>query len=640
MKYVTGKKLTAFLFTCLFVVGCKDPELEMSPLGKKLPAPTLKGTNPFQQDFDSQNYARVQGSCDTRVSTVFVSFDKSVWHQAPTSPDLTGTSLSAGQTNDIDCSDGSFDIYLTKNDLLHLWGINSGSDDVNAIYIKGLSAIGDTETLTLLDMNSPGNGGGTGGSAIATTINLDKNWPRGYAGTSQCGSFHIYLNNASGYRATHTSNVTFRIKQSIAGGTPSTIIGYPSWENCSNGTNATDVFQVPAGSDYTEVVYRFPDSPIDGLLTFTLAYPSALTANPVPVNVTLRSSDASSTYRWLSMDQTATQIYKNICYPFQLRSQMYNNSQAYDQFGGTINITATDSRLKFYTNESCTTRATEYTFANYDPVLKGFMKFVPSAGDTESFVNIKVTAAAATGNTYTYDSSSAEFRADLSDKNSVSKLEFWGPRDIANGDCHRYQVVTMNSNGTALPLTTDLNVSLGTSQPNLGQFFADDACQTATSSTTISKNKSGGFVYFRPATTTPGSYKFNISAQGLTSASPSVVIQSLIRQFKIAPMDLAAGGCKAISVGIIDGAGIYKTAPIEIATTLQVHLNPGGYATIYADANCSTMLGSSQAPMTIPQGSTTGAVYIKTAGLAGASFTILVNSITGLFGDDRTGVFQ
>lgn len=613
----------------------------MSPLGKKLPAPTLKGTNPFQQDFDSQNYARIQGSCDTRVSTVLISFDKNVWHQAPTNPDLTGTSLSPGQTNDTDCADGSFDIYLTKNDLLHLWGIDSGSNDVDAIYIKGLSVIGDTETLALIDM-TPGNGGGTGGgSSVATTLNLEKNWPRGYAGANQCGSFFIYLSTASGARASHSADVTFGIKQSSSGNSPTAITAYSNWTDCSTNTNPVNIFTVPAGSDYTEVVYRFPSTPVDGLLTFSLAYVSELTANPVATNVLLRSSESSSTQRWLSLDQTVLQLYKNVCYPFRLRSQMYNNSPAYDQFGGTLNVTASDDRLKFYTSESCTTRATEYTFASYDPVLKGYMKFVPSGNDAESFVNVQVTATGATGNAYTYDTQPLEFRADLTDKNTVTKLDFHGPRDIVNGECQLYQLVTMNNNGTVLPHTANLNVSLATSQANLGQFFSDEDCQTTVSSVSILKGKSSAFVYFRPSATNPGTYKFNISSSGLTSASPVMVIHSIARQFKIAPLDLMAGSCKPISVGIVDGAGIYKTASVAITTTVQAYLSPGGLAPIYADANCSTLLATGGgAPLHIAQGATVGTVYLKSVGLAGVDFTITVNSTTGLYGADLSGTFH
>ncbi|UXR64909.1 hypothetical protein EZJ49_01420 [Bdellovibrio bacteriovorus] len=641
MMHVTGKKLSIFLFTCFLVVGCKDPELEMSPLGKKLPAPTLKGTNPFEQDFDSQNYARIQGSCDTRVSTVFISFDKNIWHQAPATPDITGTSLPSGQTNDVNCSDGTFDIYLTKNDLLHLWGINSGSDDVDAIYIKGLSAIGDTEMLSLLDM-TPGNGGGNGdgGSAVATTINLEKNWPRGYAGANQCGSFFVYLSNSSGHQATHTSDITFGIKQSLSGNNGTAISAHSNWVDCHSGANTTDTFKIPAGANYAEVIYRFPSSPVDGLLSFSLVSPSALTASPVAANVILRSSEDTSLQRWLSLDQTVLQLYKNVCYPFRLRSQMYNNNPADDQFGGTLSVTATDARLKFYSNESCTTRATELTFASYDPVLKGYMKFVPSGTDTESFVTFQVTATGATGNTYSYDTQPLEFRADLSDKNIVTKLDFQGPRDVVNGECHLYQVAAMNANGTLLPVSANLTVNLDTAEDNLGQFFSDEGCGTPTSSISINKGKSSTLVYFNPAATTAGTYHFNITAAGLTPATPLVVIHSIARQFKIVPMDLTSGSCKAISVGVVDGAGILKPVSSAVSTTLQIYLTPGGSAQLYADANCSTAIAGGTAPVTIPQGGSIGTVYMNTTGLAGTAFTIYVNSSSGYYGSDFNGVFN
>nr|BFD65622.1 hypothetical protein HAGR004_06440 [Bdellovibrio sp. HAGR004] len=614
--------------------------MEMSPLGKKLPAPALKGTNPFQQEFEIQNYARLQGSCDTRVSTVLVSFDKKAWHQAPTTPDSTNTSLPVGQTNDTDCADGSFDIYLTKNDLLNLWGIST-SDDVNAIYIKGLSVIGDTETLTLLDM-SPGNGGGAGGgSSVATTLNLEKNWPRGYAGANQCGSFFVYISNASGYRVAHSADVTFKISQSASGNTASAITAYSNWGDCHSSINPSDTFKIPAGSDYAEVIYRFPNTPIDGLLAFTLSNLSALTANPVATNVILRSSEYSSTQRWLSLEQTVPQLYKNVCYPLRIRSQMYNNSPANDQFGGTLNLSATDARLKFYSDEFCMNQATEYSFTSYDPVLKAYMKFVPSGADTQSFVAFQFTAAGSPGNSLTYDAQPWDLRADLSDKNTVTRLEFQGPRNIVNGDCNVYQVLTTNANGSLLPMTGALNVSLATQESGLGQFYSDEGCSSPISSTTIAKNKSSATVYFRPMASSAGTYHFNITASGLTSATPLVDIHSIARQFKIAPMDLTAGNCKPISVGLIDGAGIFKTAPSTITTALQVYLTPGGVAPLYADPNCMTpMSGGSSTPLTITEGESIGTVYIQTLGLAGTSFTIYVNSTAGYMGADFSEIFK
>ncbi|MBO9668864.1 MAG: hypothetical protein J7501_18850, partial [Bdellovibrio sp.] len=166
MKYVGSKLLTVLAFSSLLLTGCEDPGVNISTLGLKLAAPQLKGTNPFDQDFDSQNYAHIQGTCDTRVGDISISLNDNNWQTPPVTPDTTGTSLGS-VTNDINCADGVFDVYLTKADLTSLWGITVAADggtDVDSILIKGETIIGETKTLTLLDpkqSGSPGSGSGT-----------------------------------------------------------------------------------------------------------------------------------------------------------------------------------------------------------------------------------------------------------------------------------------------------------------------------------------------------------------------------------------------------------------------------------------------------------------------------------------------
>ncbi|WP_374034787.1 hypothetical protein ACES2I_02570 [Bdellovibrio bacteriovorus] len=638
MMYVSGKNLIVFILTVFVLTGCKEPEMQLSTLGKKLPAPSLKGESPFDQDFDTQNYARVQGSCDSRVGTILVSFDKSVWHQPPSSPDLTDTALAAGLANDSDCSDGSFDIYLTKNDLQNIWGITTGSSgtDIDYIYIKGSSIIGDTETLTLVDGDA--NNPGSGSNGAAAYVVLEKSWPRGFAGSNQCGSFSAFLNTANGQRAVHTADVSFQLSKTAAGSTYRGITAYKTWNDCQSDANTTDTFTIPAAAGYTEIYYRFPASPIDGILSFKIINTSALSASTTSADVTLRNSEASSIYRWLSLDEHSSQIYKNICYPFRLRSHNYNNSSAYDQFGGTLDVAASDARMKFYTDASCGTVASSYTFTSYDPVIVGYIKFSEAtASDTPALVDLTVTGA--TGNYYSYDTLPLNFRVDLSSKSIAAKLDLWGPRDIGNGYCNAYNVVTMNANGTMLPVNGDLTVNLATKESNLGYFFEDESCATPITTAVVAKNTALKKVYFRASVANAGSYHFNVNAAGLTNHTPIVNISTPITQFKIAPIDMIAGACKAVSIGVADGAGIFRIADQTYNAPISVSITPTpGSNVIFADPSCS--VPASPSYITVGSGMGAAVLYIQTAGLNGKLLNLTVSAVAGVSGTAFSGTFQ
>lgn len=639
MMDVSGKNLIVFILTVFALTGCKEPEMQLSTLGKKLPAPSLKGNSPFEQDFDAQNYARVQGSCDSRVGTILVSFDKSIWHQPPSSPDLTDTALAAGLTNDSDCSDGSFDIYLTKNDLQNIWGITTGSSgsDVDYIYIKGSSVIGDTETLTLVDgdANTPGNGSNSGAAAVVV---LEKSWPRGFAGSNQCGSFSVFLNTENGQRAIHSADVTFQLSKSAGGSTYSGITAYKTWSDCQSDTNTTDTFTIPATAGYTEIYYRFPSTPIDGTLSFKVINTSALRASTTAADVTLRNSEASSSYRWLALDEHISQIYKNICYPFRLRSNNYNNSSAYDQFGGTLDVAASDARLKFYSDASCGTVTSSYTFSSYNPVITGYIKF-SDATSSDTMTSVSVSVTGATGNSYSYDTLPLNFRVDMSSKSIAAKLDLWGPRDIGNGYCNAYNVVTMNANGTMLPVNGDLTVNLATQESNLGQFFTDESCSTPATTAIVAKNTALKKVYFRAAAANAGTYHFNVNAAGLTNHTPIMNISTPAVQFKLAPFDMQAGACKPLSIGVADAAGIFRIATQSHATTVSIGLSPDpGANVVFTDPNCSAPFAGST--VTISSGMGAAVLYIQTAGMAGKTLNVTVYGSGGLSGTSLTGTLQ
>lgn len=635
MKYVTAKNLIVFALTTLVLSGCKEPDMQLSTLGKKLPAPVLKGAHPFQQDFDAQGFVRLQGVCDNRISTILISFNKSIWHQPPTSPDITGTSLTAGLANDTDCGDGVFDVYMTKNDLQGIWGINTGNngDKVDYIYIKGASVIGDTETLTLVDSN-PDNGGYDG---TATTIMLEKTWPRGFAGSNQCGSFHASLTNSKGDRTKHTTDVGFQLSKHVSGVTTRGITAYRSWADCYADANITDNFVIPSGSDFTEVIYRFPNTPLDSVLSFKIINPSTLTAATAETQVTLRSSDYASEHRWLAQESPTTQLQRNVCYPFNLRSYLFDNSIPSDQFGGTLDYTVNDSRLKFYTDANCTSVTTSFTFTSYESLLSGYIKFTEATA-SDNFAPIEITATAATGTNLIYNSLPFKLRVDLSSKTIATKIDAWGPRELENGVCHSFDIVTMNDNGTVIPVNGLLTVNLATNESSIGTFFAEDSCATVISSVEIPKNTSGKKVYFRPAASAAGTYHLNVSASGMGSRTQEIDIVTPIRNFKIANFNLQSGACRPLSIGVSDRVGIFRTASKNYVTTISVTMTPSpGTDILFLDPNCSTPFTGS---LSVKSGTSTTELYVQTTGMAGKSLDVTVYSSGELNGASYQGVLQ
>lgn len=526
MLNVFGKYLTTILLSAVLLTSCKEPELDVSSLGKKLPAPSLKGSSPFNQDFDSQNYARIQGACDSRVGNVFVSFDKSIWHQPPVNPDVTGTTLPAGTTNDRDCTDGSFDIYLTKNDLQNIWGIQTGNggNHVDYLYIKGESLIGDTETLTLVDNNS---GTSPGSNTSPAKIILEKTWPRGFAGSGICESFRVSILNSSGYRVTTPTAITFSLEKRASGTVSGNFYAYTNWQECNSGTIATQsTFTIPANSDGMDLIYKFPYAPLDSTFDFRVTNPSSLVADTNYTSVILRDSSYNSTYRWLATEEPIHQIYKGVCYPVKIRVYQYNHGYANDTFSGAFNFTSTESQVKFYEDSSCAAESSTYTLAPYSSTIMAYVKYNPSASDTTSYKEFSMSIASTTAGSLTYDSNPIPLRADLSSRSSVTHVDIWGPRILSHDTCYSFRVVSMNANGTLLPVSAATNIQLSTLETNVGTFYSDQSCSTGViSNVSIAAQSSSMVIYFKPNAATAGTYHFNLTSSGLTAPSREFIVE-------------------------------------------------------------------------------------------------------------------
>ncbi|WP_374077544.1 hypothetical protein [Bdellovibrio bacteriovorus] len=526
MLNVSAKYFITILLSAVLLTSCKEPELDVGSLGKKLPAPALKGTSPFNQDFDSQSYARVQGSCDARVGNIFVSFDKSVWHQPPVNPDISGTSLPVGTTNDRDCTDGSFDIYLTKNDLQNIWGIQTGNNGshVDYLYIKGESMIGDTETLTLVDNNS---GTSPGSNNSPVKIILEKTWPRGFAGSGICESFRVAVLNSSGYRVTTPTAITFSLEKRAGGTVSGSVYAYTNWQECNTGPASTQKsFTIPAGSDGMDLIYKFPDAPLDSAFDFRITNPSSLVADTNYTSVILRDSSSNSNYRWLATEEPIHQIYKGVCYPLKIRAYQYNHGYANDTYSNSFNFTSTESQVKFYEDSSCGAELSTYTLAPYSSTITAYVKYNPSASDTTSYKEFSVSIASATAGSLTYDSSPIPLRADLSTKSSVTHVDIWGPRILSHDTCYSFRVVSMNANGTQLPVSAATNIQLATLEANVGTFYSEPSCTSGViSNVSIAAQSSSMVIYFKPNAATIGTYHFSLTSSGLIAPSRELVVE-------------------------------------------------------------------------------------------------------------------
>lgn len=625
MKYV-GAKLLLPLLLLGVLAGCRETDTSVSSLGRKLPAPALKGASPFEQDFDSQNYARFQGTCDARVGLIYLSFDNQKWSPIPTTPTLTNTSLPANTQNDNDCtSDGVFDFYITKVDLQNIWGITSGSsstsDKVDSIYIKGATLIGDTETLTLIDSKTPGSGN-SGGTAY--TIRLNKSWPEGAAGLNQCGYFTASIVNSSGQSASYSLPVTFNIKVS-KNGSSAFARAYTSWSDCEQRVNDTDTFSIPKDQSSVQIVYRFPTSSAGDSLSFQVANNSALTAGPATAVIL---KDGSQNERWLATEGL-NQIFKDICYPLTIRANSYDNSPS--SSNDYLDITSPDNRLKFYSSSNCSSEVTRTSFPS-ESALKVYIKFTPSGSETLSFIPFEFTVSGASGfnNVHQYASATFKMTADVTNKDLATKLGFWGPQEVVNGHCNAYQIVSLNENNTQIPVNGKAYLTL---QPSIaGKFYSDNDCQNLITSPYINASTSSTTVYFKSAAA-PGTYALSVSGSGM-SGTQSISVKSVPTLFNLVTRSIPGNAaCTSLVVEIWDGAGLLSAAQSETITnitfsdsTLTSHNNR-----LYSSCEAGRTPISS---IRFPKGSNQQTVYLDTTGFTHTTGTIGLTNYNSIFGNN------
>ncbi|MFM6926930.1 MAG: hypothetical protein ACKOX6_00610 [Bdellovibrio sp.] len=586
MKYVYGQIISMVLGTTLLLTGCEDPGVSVGTLGKKLAAPELKGTSPFDQDFDNQNYARIQGSCDTRVGDLSLSFDNINFQTPPISPDITGTTLS-GITNDINCSDGKFDIYLTKNDLNNHWGITTGTtggSDVRNIYLKGETLIGETKTLNIA--KSGGSNSGT-----ATNINVEKVWPAGYMGIDRCEMFKVYLSDANGNETSSSAATAFTLSSDsgTSGATFNSVGVYTNIFDCSNLSGAVQNFSIPAGSSNVFLYYRIPaGSAADATYKFKVTNTS-LSSNIT--SVILR--DPSSSRRWVSWSDSTEKIYKDTCYPFSLQRMSYGQYATSEPNAVTLNLISSNSSLKFYSGSECAAGAemTSVTFPGYVEKASAYVKYVPKAGMAASYDTATISYTTADTN---YDITPIKLRIDTSSANTVARLDFWGPNNSTRDNCSAYTIVTANSNWTPIASSTAMTVSLTTTVSGLG-FYTDETCSNAispasgVSSVAIPAGAVSTKVYAKTANL--GSGTITLTGTGLNSVSRDLTVKPVMSGANLilnsGASTLTKDTCTLVYLKYMDDYG--SIFPMSTAQTYTwTDGNASSSIHVYSDSNCTS----------------------------------------------------
>lgn len=638
MMDVSWYKYSFILVSCaLAISGCKDPDVAVGSLGKKLSAPALTGTSPFDQDMEVNGFVRFQGTCDPRVQYVSISLDGNQYFILPNTPTYANTNLTGSEVNDTNCDgDGKFDFYLTKNDLT-TWGYPTDID-VDTLYLRGSMSIGgETRILTIKDPN-PGNGNGNGGAA--TQVVLEKNWPAGFAGSSQCEYFNASIRNANGDHMTSISATTFSLDKMVANTISRNIVAYKNQSDCANSTNGSTTFSIPAGENSITVYYKFPDAPLDDIIKFRTSSVNLATAESAFVSVVLR--DSTGDRYWIS-SYSPYKVAKDMCAKGNFEARFYNGTvkSLYSSNAWTPVVTGTNSgKLFFYSDENCVNKITAISGNTGNTTF--YYKY-HSGGETDT-TTLKFTLAhnVDTATFGAYDDNVHNFEIDRSGNTTVTKFDFYVPTTgtTTRGVCQQTQINTYNSLGTSID--SNLNVFMGA--PNTSFFASYNDCETLSSPiSSLSITKAQTPVFYRTTAMPSVVETLSMTSSSLPSVSRNIVVSA-----KATHVSLLFNGdpsigfpaintCKPLAIEAIltdsVGDGTRYQNNFGEDKTVQVVI-PTGY-TIYSDTNCSTVLSVTTMGMTIgnnTNGSGYFNFYIKANATPSAGVFFTNQSIGGATG--------
>jgi hypothetical protein len=616
MMNVHGIRYLLILILCaLTLSGCEDPEVSMESLGKKLQAPALTGISPFDQDMQLNGYVRFQGSCNSRVTDLFISLDETQWFQVPAAPITTNTTLIGTEVNDASCEgDGHFDFYLTKTDLT-TWGY-SADIDVNAIFVRGSTPIGQTHVLKILDNTNPGNGNG-GNSGIASQVVLEKTWPMGFAGSSQCEYFMASVRDSNNYFVTAATNINFSLDKKVSNTVYRLIGGFKTLDDCIATTNMTTVFTVPAGKNQVSVYYRFPDAPMNGTISFRASDVALATTTSAYIDLTLR--DSATGAFWMS-SYSPYKVGKGMCTrgTFDARYYSGGTKSLYSPTAWTPVVTgAGASKLFFYSDASCSNNITSISGNSGNTTF--YFKYIGTETDnTNLTMTINHTVEASFG---TYDDTPHKIEIDRSGNTTLAKFDFYTPDIQARGLCNQTQLQTYNSQGTLV--TPNINISFGSTGGAATFYMTQGECDAGANPIGVLNVSNPQTPLFYKASGAPSATQTLVfTATGLPTVSRSFVISdkatTVTARFNGA-MEFtypSADQCTNLKVEAVlsdtvhDGTNYINNFNEIKYITINI---PTGY-TLYTDAACASPAGGPDMGMSIGAGAVSSGqfnLYVK-----------------------------
>lgn len=632
-----------FLLSLAALTACNDPDVSVGTLGKKLSAPVISGTSPFDQNFDTNNYVHITGTCDNRVGDLSISFVLSdtsgaattsaataatiaaaaAWHTPPSSPNVSNTTLSTTLINDTNCADGSFDFYLTKSDINSLWGFdpNSTSISVEEIQMKGATAIGDTKVLTLIDPHS-------GSNIVASKITIEKQWPRGFAGSDRCESFNVYLTDSNGNYATSSTAVSFSVSEAIGNGTASNLFAYSTWDDCNNYMTIAGVqtFSIPAGSNSAQIIVRMPADSADFNQTFSLKAASSGLTSAAAETFILRDGSSTSLH-WVARDPNmAIRPHKDICYALNFNRYLYTGSLDSSAGGGvTFSLNPGNTNLKFYSDSSCASNISSLTFGTSSATANAYVKYNSTGNESGDSLRINVTmTSTATG----YDFAPFYIDVDTSSSATVTQLQLMGPNEVIRDQCTAYMVSRDNSHYSPIPDTSALSITMSSTVSG-ASFYTDSSCaSTAQTNFTINAGEESVILYFKTSDSnaTAGTYNMVAAATGLTSANQSFTLKLLGNHVSFNPTaSVTVGTCVPVRVYPMDNVGL---VPASGNIGFSYTITSTAQGAFYTDASCSNQIATGTTATLSPYDSNAYMIYTMTTDNSAATYFTFQATVT------------
>lgn len=201
-----------------------------------------------------------------------------------------------------------------------------------------------------------------------------------------------------------------------------------------------------------------------------------------------------------------------------------------------------------------------------------------------------------------------------------TKLSFISPpQTVQAGQCSAPLVLeTQSSTGSTAPVSASTTISLSTFPNSSFTFYTDATCQTAlpTKQVTLSVGSSRATLYFR--SNVARSYRVNVAASGLASASQDELIQAgppTVVAFLTGAQTLPAGVCSpSADLELRDAYG--NTTGFSSTTPAALTSQPDPGLLLFSDSGCTQALKDAQ----FAAGSSRTSFFFK--GLTGGTFTL------------------